>query len=128
MPSAHLRFVVVGASLAACAQPLPADLTAYAGEWSGPGTVLSITLGGDLAFEQKTRGTTIEILGPIKELDGDDIVVGFAFTTSTIDVSRRRSSETAAGRWRCRASTLRSSELCAGADGGTPASLSAISR
>jgi hypothetical protein len=66
MPSAHLRFVVVAASLAACAQPLPADRTAYAGEWSGPGTILSITLGGDLAFEQKTRGTTIEILGPTR--------------------------------------------------------------
>jgi hypothetical protein len=87
MPSAHLRFVVVAASLAACAQPLPADRTAYAGEWSGPGTILSITLGGDLAFEQKTRGTTIEILGPIKEFDDDDIVVGFAFITSTIDVT-----------------------------------------
>jgi hypothetical protein len=88
MPSAQLPFVVVAAtSLTACAQPLPADRAAYAGEWSGPGTILSITLGGDLAFEQKTRGTTIEILGPIKAFDGDDIVVGFAFVTSTIDVT-----------------------------------------
>jgi hypothetical protein len=88
MPSAQLPFVVVAAaSLTACAQPLPADRAAYAGEWSGPGTILSITLGGDLAFEQTTRGTTIEILGPIKAFDGDDIVVGFAFVTSTIDVT-----------------------------------------
>jgi hypothetical protein len=73
--------------LAACAQPLPADRAAYAGDWNGPGTILSISQDGHLVLDQTTGGTKTSLKGPIKEFDGDDIVVGFAFVTSTIDVT-----------------------------------------
>jgi hypothetical protein len=84
-----IRLAVLAATLfvGACAQPLPADRAAYAGEWSGPGTVLSITRDGDLVFDQTTGGSKVSIKGPIKTFEGDDIVVGFAFITSTVDVT-----------------------------------------
>lgn len=83
-----IRFAIAVALLVgACAQPLPADRAAYAGDWTGPGTVLSITRGGDAVFDQTAGGSKTSIKGPIKTFEGDDIVVGFAFITSTIDVT-----------------------------------------
>jgi hypothetical protein len=85
--SPRLLLLAAISTIAACAQPLPADRAAYAGEWNGPGTVLSIAQDGNLAFDQTVGGSKTSIKGPIKEFEGDDIVVGFAFVTSTIDVT-----------------------------------------
>ncbi len=79
--------LAVATLIAACAQPLPADRAAYAGDWTGPGTVLSISQDGNVVFEQTSGGSKTSIKGPIKTFEGDDIVAGFAFITSTIDVT-----------------------------------------
>lgn len=49
--------------------------------------MLSISMDGNLVYDQTTGGSRTQIKGPIKEFEGDDIVVGFAFITSTVDVT-----------------------------------------
>lgn len=82
-----VSLVAATSLLSGCAQPLPADRAAYAGDWDGPGTILSISQDGHVVLDQTAGGSETSIKGPIKEFEGDDIVVGFAFVTSTIDVT-----------------------------------------
>lgn len=86
-PHAFASLLAASLLVAACAEPLPADRAAYAGTWTGPGTTLSISMDGNLVLDQTTGGNRTQIKGPVARFEGDDIVVGIAFVSSTIDVT-----------------------------------------
>ncbi len=73
--------------LVACSNPLPEDKIDYAGSWNGTDMDLQIQESGNLEYARIKDGVTTSITGPIKEFDGDNFIVGFAFLTTTFEVS-----------------------------------------
>jgi hypothetical protein len=65
--------------LAACARPLPADKSNYAGEWKGGPIHLVITADGRAVYERKQGNMSKKIDAPVKEFNGDNFVVGVGF-------------------------------------------------
>src|SRR5689334_12746062 len=62
--------------LAACAKPLPADKSSYAGEWKGGPVWLLITPEGRAVYERTEGNMSKKIDAPVKEFKGDNFVVG----------------------------------------------------
>ncbi|MFO0757372.1 MAG: hypothetical protein U0359_12825 [Byssovorax sp.] len=58
----------------------------YIGNWTGPGTTLSIGADGTLAFAKKSGNSSKTVNGPISGFAGDNIEV-FALITITLDVT-----------------------------------------
>ena len=88
---AAARAIVLLAALlfAACAKPLPAEYTDYAGEWRGPGVVLRITHEGHVIYARKGDNERVSIDAPIHRFDGDDFEVGLAPLVTRFDVTAR---------------------------------------
>ncbi|EKF73828.1 hypothetical protein A11A3_11483 [Alcanivorax hongdengensis A-11-3] len=89
MPLLRASLIVLCALfLSACQRtPLPDNKLIYAGYWTADNMVLLITPAGQVEFKHLIGDVNKTIGGPLKEFDGDDIVVGFAFFTSTLHVS-----------------------------------------
>jgi hypothetical protein len=87
----NVRYTVMAGSIAvllvACAKPLPADKSNYAGEWQGGPISLVITPEGRAVYERKEGGMSKRIDAPIKEFKGDDFVVGVGFVSTEFAVS-----------------------------------------
>jgi hypothetical protein len=73
--------------LTACGKPVPADKSAYIGEWQAPETYLLITPQGRVVYKHRKDGTTtITVKGPLQGFEGDNFTVGYAFFTTTFRV------------------------------------------
>ncbi len=84
--------------LAACANPLPPEKSAYVGQWNAPGLSLLITQSGSVSYERKKGSTRTTINAPLKKFEGDNFVVGIGLWTTTFVVSKPPREE--AGRWK----------------------------
>jgi len=68
-------------------QPLPPDKLNYEGHWETTGMELIITRDGSLSYEKVgDGGMKTSVNGPIKNFEGDDIVVGVWILTTTFEV------------------------------------------
>jgi len=72
----------------ACSKPVPLEKINYVGEWRSKEMYLLILDDGSVKYKKLNRGGSTEITGPIKEFQGDNFVVGFAFITTTFEVSK----------------------------------------
>lgn len=82
-----ITFAILCLLLSACAKPLPADKTAYAGEWDAPTMSLLITSSGMVSYKRAEGHTSTSINAPVKNFEGDDFVVGVGPATTTFKVS-----------------------------------------
>ena len=83
---------IVAAFLAAlligCAQPLPTDKSAYAGEWHAKDMWLRITSDGRVEYKRRTGGGNTSISAPIQRFEGDNFVVGVGPFNTTFVVAK----------------------------------------
>jgi len=77
--------VLLTARLAAAA-PIPEDKQAYVGEWEGHGVTLSISAGGQVAFEKASGAFSRKLSGFFTGFDGNDLKMNALITTLTIKV------------------------------------------
>ncbi len=70
-----------------CSKPLPPEKSNYVGEWKGMGMYLLILQDGSVSYNRVKGGGNVSINAPLKEFDGDNFVVGFAFMTTTFNVT-----------------------------------------
>jgi len=73
--------------LAGCAKPLPPEKLSYIGEWREPTMYLLITADGSLHYKRVKGSTTTTINAPVKEFQGNNIVVGIGPFSTTFVVS-----------------------------------------
>jgi hypothetical protein len=66
---------------------VPADKSAYVGEWSSPGYQLSIAPSGKIHYERHTSNVETKLDVPIQKFAGDDFVAGALFWTTTFHVT-----------------------------------------
>jgi hypothetical protein len=79
--------MLLAASLAGCAKPLPAEKSAYAGQWSGTAVELLITPDGRVDYNRVSGTGNTSLKAPIKEFAGDNMVVGVGPMATTFVVS-----------------------------------------
>ncbi|MEQ1772226.1 MAG: hypothetical protein ABL891_00470 [Burkholderiales bacterium] len=84
--------------LAACANPVPPEKSAYVGQWNAPGMSLLITQDGSVDYRRLKGGVKTSITAPLKKFEGDNFVVGVGLWTTTFVVSRPPRED--AGRWK----------------------------
>jgi hypothetical protein len=80
-----LFFVIL--TITACSKPLPDEKSSYVGEWGSKEMYLLILSDGSVAYQRLQNGGTTSITASLKEFVGDDFIVGFAFFTTTFDVT-----------------------------------------
>lgn len=80
--------LILALLLSACGKPVPAEKSAYVGEWRSQTMALSITPGGEVAYQRVKGGTTTSVNGPLQRFEGDNFVVGVAFFNTTFEVSK----------------------------------------
>jgi hypothetical protein len=86
--AAALLLLAIAALLAACAEPIPPDKLAYAGEWRGDNVQLVITLEGSVAYKRRNGNASVSINAPIQRFQGNDFVVGLGPFSTTFVVSQ----------------------------------------
>jgi hypothetical protein len=96
----RIAWAVVSAALllAACANPVPPEKSAYVGQWNAPGMSLLITQDGSVDYKRVKGGVNTSITAPLKKFEGDNFIVGVGLWTTTFVVSKPPSE--AAGRWK----------------------------
>ena len=82
-----LLAMLLAASLAGCAKPLPPEKSAYAGQWSGTDIELQIMADGRVDYNRVTTNGNTSVKAPIKEFAGDNMVVGVGPMSTTFVVS-----------------------------------------
>ena len=75
-------------ALAGCAKPVPADKSAYIGEWQEPAMYLLITADGSVSYKRLRGGSTTTIEGPLKTFSGNNFDVGMGPMSTTFVVSK----------------------------------------
>ena len=83
-----LAFLPVVLTLSGCANPLPPDKMAYAGQWQGSGMWLLITQGGRVEYERTNGNAKTAVSGPIQKFEGNNFSVGVGFLSTTFVVSK----------------------------------------
>ena len=73
--------------LAACGIKVPAEKSAWIGEWRAPGVSLSISQDGRVVWKRKAKGASASIDAPLKAFHGDDFEIGVGPLTTTFKVS-----------------------------------------
>lgn len=99
--SRQIRFVIAVAALltlSACGQPVPNDKAAYVGQWKSQTMSLQLTQDGSIRYKRVRGNTTTSINGPLRRFEGDNLVVGLPFISSTFEVSKPPYQE--AGTWK----------------------------
>ena len=79
--------ILVPLLLLSCSKPVPPEKQEYVGEWKSKEMYMLILADGSLRYQRLKGGGTVEVSGPIKEFQGDNIVVGIGFITTTFEVS-----------------------------------------
>ena len=88
MRATRIAAALLVSLLVACAEPLPADKAAYAGNWRAQGMSLLITKDGEVEYRRKTSGGNNMIKAPIKRFEGNNFVVGVGPFSTTFVVSK----------------------------------------
>jgi hypothetical protein len=99
--SKHMRsaiFAVALLTLTACGQPVPNDKVAYVGEWESPTMSLVIPQSGNVRYKHVKGSTTTSVDAPLRKFEGDNLVVGLPFVSTTFEVSKPPFEE--AGSWK----------------------------
>ena len=76
MKTAALLLAAALLLLAGCAEPIPPERIAYAGEWRGTNVVLLITPDGRVDYQRRGGNANVTVTAPIQRFEGDDFVVG----------------------------------------------------
>ncbi len=74
--------------LAACGKPVPAEKSAYVGEWREKNMYLLIRPDGTVRYQRVSDGVTRSINAPIKAFAGDNFVVGIGAASTTFVVTK----------------------------------------
>ena len=75
-------------ALAGCGEPVPAEKSAYVGEWQDKTMYLLITQEGSVRYKRVKGATTTSVEGPLKRFDGDSFEVGIGPMTTRFVVSK----------------------------------------
>ena len=81
-----------------CAKPVPAEKSAYVGEWQEKTMYLLITKDGSVRYKRLQGGMSTKIEGPLKGFDGDNIEVGIGPFSTKFIVSNPPHED--AGKWK----------------------------
>ncbi|MFC5436047.1 hypothetical protein ACFPME_05720 [Rhodanobacter umsongensis] len=73
--------------LAGCAQPLPPDKLAYAGQWRSATMNLLITESGNIHYRRVDGNASKSINGPLQSFEGSNFVVGIGPVKTTFVVA-----------------------------------------
>ena len=73
--------------ISGCSKPVDSAHLDYVGEWQSKEMYLLILADGSVSYKRLKGGVSTSVSGPLKEFVGDNFVVGFAFLTTTFDVS-----------------------------------------
>ena len=93
-----LACLVVVAAIAGCGKPVPAEKSAYVGEWQEKTMYLLITQDGSVSYKRIKGGVTTSVNGPLKDFDGDNFSAGIGPMSTTFVVSRPPYQDK--GRWK----------------------------
>lgn len=93
-----LLAILLTVALTGCAKPIPAERSAYVGEWHGSAMALLITPDGSVAYRRLEGGVNKSIDAPLKEFEGDNFVVGIGPISTTFVVSKAPHED--AGKWK----------------------------
>jgi hypothetical protein len=63
-------------ALAGCGKPVPAEKSAYVGEWQEKTMYLLITQDGSVRYKRLKGGGSTSVEGPLKRFDGNNFEVG----------------------------------------------------
>jgi len=75
-------------SLCSCGTPVPAEKSAYVGEWRSRTMYLLITRDGSVRYKRLQGGTTTSVQGPLKGFNGNNFEVGIGPLSTTFIVSK----------------------------------------
>ncbi|MEO5672761.1 MAG: hypothetical protein ABIR26_18895 [Ramlibacter sp.] len=75
-------------ALGGCGKPVPADKSAYIGEWQQEAMYLLITADGSVNYKRLRGGSTTTIEGPLRAFDGNNFDVGIGPMSTTFVVSK----------------------------------------
>lgn len=73
--------------LVGCAKPVPAEKSAFVGEWKSQDMEVLITQEGSVMYRRVRGNVTKSIEGPLQGFEGDDFVVGVGPMKVTFVVS-----------------------------------------
>jgi hypothetical protein len=79
---------VLALALWGCSKPVPAEKSAYVGEWKSPAMYLLITPDGSVKYVRLKDGVKTTVTGPLLKFEGDDFDVGVAFLSTRFVVSK----------------------------------------
>lgn len=96
--SKTLLAAVLACALAACSRPIPAERSAYVGEWHGTAMAILITRDGSVAYLRLEGGVRKTIDAPLKEFQGDNFAVGIGPMSTIFVVSMAPHQED--GKWK----------------------------
>jgi hypothetical protein len=88
MRISRIAAAFVAALLIGCGQPLPADKSAYVGEWRGKDMSLRITKDGQVEYRRRTGGGNTTVSAPLQRFEGDNFVVGLGPFNTTFVVAK----------------------------------------
>lgn len=74
--------------LCACGKPVPAEKSAYVGDWRAENMTLLITQDGRVAYKRMKGTMSTSVEGPLQGFEGDNFLVGVAFFSTTFEVSK----------------------------------------
>lgn len=75
-------------TLLGCGKPVPADKSAYVGEWEEKAMYLLITQDGSVRYKRLKGGTSRSVQGPLKGFTGNSFDVGIGPMSTTFVVSK----------------------------------------
>lgn len=78
----------IAALLGACAEPIPPEKLAYAGEWRADNVRLIITPEGKVSYQRRDGSAKVSVDAPIQRFEGDNFVVGVGPIHTTFVVSK----------------------------------------
>jgi hypothetical protein len=74
--------------LLGCGEPVPAEKSAYVGEWQDKTMYLLITQEGSVRYKRVKGNHTTSVEGPLKRFDGDSFEVGIGPMTTRFAVAK----------------------------------------
>jgi hypothetical protein len=86
--NARTALALLALVLAGCGEPVPAEKSAYVGEWKEKNMVLSITQEGSVRYKRVKGNTTTSVEGPLKRFEGNNFEVGIGPMTTMFVVSK----------------------------------------
>lgn len=79
---------ILAIALFACGKPVPAEKSAYVGEWQEKTMYLLITQDGSVRYKRQKNGGSTSVEGPLKGFEGNNFVAGVGPLATTFIVSK----------------------------------------